>query len=59
VTYTKRVWHAPSGREGVAPTARDMGNIDNALFEQDARIAALEAALEALDARVVVLEEEP
>jgi hypothetical protein len=59
VTYTRRVWSAASGREAVAPTAKDMGDIDTALFEQDARIAALEAALEALDARVVVLEEAP
>jgi hypothetical protein len=34
-----------------------MGNIDNTLFDQDARITTLEAALVALTARVVVLEE--
>lgn len=56
MVYTKRVWYAPSGREGVAPTAKDMGNIDTALFDQDARITTLEEALVALEARVTALE---
>jgi hypothetical protein len=33
-----------------------MGNIDNTLFDQDARVTVLEAALIALAARVTVLE---
>jgi hypothetical protein len=56
VTYTKRVWSAPTGREAVAPTAKDMGNIDNTLFDQDARITTLEALAADLLARVIVLE---
>jgi hypothetical protein len=57
MTYTKRVWSAPNGRETAAPSHRDMGNIDNALFDQDARITVLEAAVEDLTARIVVLEQ--
>lgn len=57
MTYTKRNWSAATGQTTVAPTAKEMGNIDNTLFDQDARITTLEAALVALTARVVVLEE--
>jgi hypothetical protein len=56
MTYIKRVWHAASSREGVTPTAKDMGNIDTALFDQDARVAALETLTADLLARVIVLE---
>jgi hypothetical protein len=56
MTYTKRIWSAPSASEGQAPTAREMGNIDTALFDQDARITALEALTADLLARVIVLE---
>ena len=56
MTYTKRNWSAPTGAGSVAPTAKEMGNIDNTLFDQDARVTVLEAALIALAARVTVLE---
>lgn len=57
MTYTRRIWYAPSGGEGVAPTAKEMGNIDNALFSQDARITTLETQVADLEARVTVLEQ--
>ena len=56
MAYTRRVWNAASASEGQAPTAKEMGNIDTALFTQDARITALEVAVADLLARVIVLE---
>jgi hypothetical protein len=56
MAYTRMVWANASGSEGVVPTARELGNLDRALFEQDARITALEAAVADLLARVIVLE---
>lgn len=57
MVYTKRVWYAASANENVRPTAKEMGNIDNALFDQDARVTALEVAVADLLARVIVLEQ--
>jgi len=57
MTYTRVNWYAPSASEGIVPKAKQMGDIDKALFDQDARIAVLEAALVALEARVTVLEQ--
>ena len=57
MTYTRVNWAAASGSEAIAPTARQMGNLDRALFDQDARITTLETTVADLLARVIVLEQ--
>jgi hypothetical protein len=58
VTYTQQNLGAGRGGGEQNPlTARQVGVLDTALVDHEARIVALVAALAALDARVVVLEE--
>ncbi len=44
MAYESVVWYAPSAREGVVPSAKQMGNIDRALVDYESRIAALESS---------------
>lgn len=58
MTYTRLSFPPPnSAHENIRLTVAQVVHLDKALFEQDARLTAVEAALDALDARVVVLEE--
>jgi hypothetical protein len=56
MTYT-RLNRTDPGRGEISLTAGEVANVDKAVFDQDARITVLEAALVTLAARVTVLEE--
>jgi len=46
-----------SASEGIVPSAKVLSALDTGLVDHETRLVALAAALAALDARVVVLEE--
>ena len=56
MTYTTHIFEANNGSERIPVKAKVLGEFDRALFEQDARITALEVSVADLLARVIVLE---